>query len=502
MRRLLVAMTIWTVALAICGTASAGDQGGQTPALTKSLINAAMDGDIEQIKLHIAKGTDVNKADQRGTAPISYAAEFGGAEAVQLLLKAGAKVDPKDGSGRTPLISASLQGKKDVVDVLIAAHADVKAKDLAKMTAMHVAAQFGHLDVIESLVKAGGDVNAQDAQMQTPLTIAERRQQTDMIEFLKQNGAKEPVLNMGRGPYGESAYEQGTPQGPVAPATKVEVKIDPNAIREQVKGFEGLADTIKAVDAKSEAEQRGWILRRNDNRVTLVRSAEKQFSDELTFVKGVATEEKAAKTTKAIDDLSAKRKKRNTLIGNALLEERRAAMQEGTDQSGMARGRTAMRGNRTKTAGGTGTTSATNPYGTANTKTPMKKRPEPNEPRIDADTQAQIQAWTSAKAEDKSSLLETVHKLDLAELDSARTVATEEGAKKTAAAISGLMLARQERVEKITKEWKLDDERMQKLQERTGNQPGMYPGTGTRGTTPGTSGQTDQTGTRRTRRYR
>ena len=144
-------------------------------------------------------------------------------------------------------------------------------------------------------------------------------------------------------------------------------------------------------------------------------------------------------------------------------------------------------------------TSATNPYGSPNMKAPMKKRPEPNEPPIDADSQAQIQAWTSGRAQDKSSLLDTVHKLDLVELDDVRAVATEEGAKKTAAAISGLMLARQQRVEKITAAWKADDERMQKLQERTGNQPGMYPGTGPRGTMPG---QTDQTGTRRTRRYR
>jgi hypothetical protein len=496
---------IVTIALATCGTAVAGDQGGQSTTLTKPLRAAAMDGDVQQIKLHIAKGTDVNKADERGTAPINYAAEFGGPEAVQLLLKAGAKVNVKDANGRTPLISASLQGKKDVVDVLLAAGADVKAKDLAQMTAMHVAAQFGRLDVIESLVKAGGDVNAQDAQMQTPLTLAQRGQRADIVEFLKQNGAKEPVMNMGRGPYGDYAGEQGGPQGPgtpATPATNVEVKIDPNVIREQVKGFEGLAEAIKGVDAKSEAEQRGWIQRRNDNRITLVRAAEKQFGEELTFVKSLATQEKAAKTIKAVDDLSAMRKKRNTLIANALLEERRAAMQEATDQSGMTRGRTAMRGNRTKTGGGTGMTSATNPYGTSNMKMPMKKRPEPNEPPIDADTQAQIQAWTSGRAEDKSSLLDTVHKLDLAELDGVRTVATEEGAKKTAAVISGLMLARQERVEKITKEWKIDDERMQKLQERTGNQPGMYPGTGPRGTTPGTPGQTDQTGTRRTRRYR
>jgi len=504
MRRSLIAITIVTIALAICGTAFAGDQGGQSTVPTKPLRAAAVDSDVEQLKLHIARGADVNKADERGIAPLSYAADSpaASAEAVQLLIKAGAKVNVKDTNGRTPLINASLQGNKDVVDVLITAGADVKAKDLGQMTAMHVAAQFGHLEVVEALVKAGGDVNGQDNQMQTPLTLAQRGGKTDIVDFLKQNGAKEPVMDMGRGLYGDYPGQPGGPQGPgmpAAPATNVEVKIDPNAIREEVKGFEGLADAIKGVDAKSDAEQKGWIQRRIDNRMTLVRAAEKQLTEELTFVKGLATQEKAAKTIKAVDDLSAKRKKRNTLIVNALMEERRAAMQEATDQSGMTRGRTAMRGSRTKTGGGAGMTSATNPYGTSNMKMPMKKRPEPNEPPVDADSQAQIQAWTSGRAEDKSGLLDTVHKLDLVELDGVRTVATEEGAKKTAAAISGLMLARQERVEKIAKEWKIDDERMQKLQERTGNQPGMYPGTGARGTTPG---QTDQTGTRRTRRYR
>lgn len=499
MRLVLIAMMTVTILVAISAAASGNDQAGQTTIPSKSLRVAASDGDIEQLKLHIARRTDLNKPDERGTPPICQAAEFGGAEAVQLLVKAGAKVNVKDANGRTPLISAALAGRKDVVDVLLAAGADIKAKDGTQMTAMHVAAQFGRLEVVETLLKAGADVNAEDAMKQTPLTLAQRGNKADVVEFLKQNGAKEPVL---AGPYGEYGYEQGGqgPGTPAAPATNVEVQIDPNAIREQVKGFEGLAAGIKGVDAKSETEVKGWIQRRTDNRITLVRAAEKQFGEELTFVKAVAAEEKAAKTAKAADDLSAARKKRTALIANALLEERRAAKQESTDQSGMGRSRTGMRGSRSKTPGGT---SATSPYGGSSAKMPTKtRRPEPNEPPIDGDTQAQIQAWAGGRAEDKSSLLEAVHKLDLAELEEVRIIATEEAAKKTAAAISGLMLARQERVERIAKEWKIDDERMAKLQERAGNQSGMYPGTGTRGAAPGTPGQTDQTGTRRTRRYR
>jgi hypothetical protein len=110
----------------------------------------------------------------------------------------------------------------------------------------------------------------------------------------------------------------------------------------------------------------------------------------------------------------------------------------------------------------------------------------------------------NAKAESKDSLLQSVHRLDLAELDELRAVATEDEAKRTAAAISGIMLARQERVDRITKEWTADDERQKKLQERLGTQQGgMYPGTGQRGVRGATGPtQEQQGGATRGRRYR
>lgn len=289
-----------------------------------------------------------------------------------------------------------------------------------------------------------------------------------------------------------------------APTTNVEVKIDPNAIREQVKGFEGLAVAIKAVEDKSDAEEKGWVQRRIDNRVALLGAAGKQFGDELTFIKQVATEEKAAKTVAAIDQLVAKRKQRSLVVADALREERRATMEQSRDTMGAERGRGVNRGNRGRGAD-TGTQSANGPYGNSgNRMTKAPVRAEPNKPPVDGDTQAQTQSWVSAKAESKDALLTAVHKLDLAELEALRTVAAEEAAKKTAATISGIMLARQERVDKIVKQWKADDEHQAKLQERTGAQPGMTPGTGQRGTMRGRTGQqeTQQPGTTGGRRYR
>jgi len=139
--------------------------------------------------------------------------------------------------------------------------------------------------------------------------------------------------------------------------------------------------------------------------------------------------------------------------------------------------------------------------------TRTRARTEPNRPPVDGDTAAQIQAWLGGKPEGKDALLTAVNKLDLAELDALRTLATEEEAKRTAAAIGGIMVARQGRVARITNEWKLDDERQAKLQERMGTQQqgqqGMYGVRGQRGARGGAAGQnTQQPGTTGTRRYR
>jgi len=500
---------IVSLALLALGTTAVPAQDAALP--SKRLYQAASDGDIEQLKLHIARKTDLNKPDERGYPALCYAAEWANLQTVKLLLDAGAKATAAGPENRTALIGAAQGGKADIVDALIAAGADVKAKDGSQSTALHLAAAMGHLQIVQALIKAGADVNAEDRMTQTPLMLAQRRQQTEIVDLLKANGAKEPVLlRPGMDPYGDQAGT-GQGQGPVtAPATTVEVKLDPNAIREQVKAFDGLAGTIKAVNDKGDSEVKGWIQRRIDNRVTLLRSAEKQFADELAFIKTAATAEKATKTVPAIDQLLGKRKQRNVAIGEALREERRTAMEQNADSmnTGMGRGRGVNRPTMSRgRTGGTTTQGANSPYGNTGTTMPRAAaRPEPNKPPIDGDTQAQIQAWVNGKPESKDTLLTAVSKLDLAELDALRTIATEEAAKRTAATIGGIMVARQERVDRITKEWKLDDERQAKLQERMGTQQqqqGTYGVRGQRGTRGGTTGQnTQQSGTTGTRRYR
>jgi hypothetical protein len=219
------------------------------------------------------------------------------------------------------------------------------------------------------------------------------RKQTEMVDFLKQQGAKEPVVVNPDAPYGEygAPYGEGQAAVPGVLEAVPEVVIDPNVIRPQVAAFAGLAEAIKVVDDKGISEQKGWMQRRVDNRTIQIRAGEKQFNEELAFVKKTATEEKAAKTITVIDELSAKRKTRCDDVYKELSRMRRAAMQETRTQRPWAAAHHHAPGPPRSGAG-----QGSDPYETTTARMRQAARPEPNEPPIDPVTAAQIDAWLEA----------------------------------------------------------------------------------------------------------
>jgi ankyrin repeat protein len=88
------------------------NQGGPSQSgPTKSVQQAAIDGDVAQIKMHIAKGSDLNKADQYGYTPLKRAIEGHHPEAAIAIIESGkADLNAKDREGRTPLIVAVSMG--------------------------------------------------------------------------------------------------------------------------------------------------------------------------------------------------------------------------------------------------------------------------------------------------------------------------------------------------------------------------------------------------------
>ena len=158
------------------------------PDMKWSIHGAARFGDIEEVKQHLAAGTDVNeKADKTGVTPLHFASGEGHMEVVKLLITKGADVNAKSDDGRTPLISART---KEIAELLIAKGADVDAKDNDGWTPLHNAVVNRPKEVTELLIAKGSDVNAKEQNGRTPLDWAIKSNKKSTASFLRKHGGK------------------------------------------------------------------------------------------------------------------------------------------------------------------------------------------------------------------------------------------------------------------------------------------------------------------------
>jgi cytohesin len=191
-----------------------------------SISKAAIKGNIEAIKQHIAAGTDVN-AKGRGffQTPLQFAANKGHKEIAELLIAEGADVNAKGWKGLTPLHDAAYYGHKEIAELLVAKGADVNAKvvsgvrqgetplDAANATnqseiadllrkhggktsewfkaeeSIHIAAKIGHFEAVRQHLAAGADVTAIDHEGNTPLHHAAYKGHKKIVELLIAKGA-------------------------------------------------------------------------------------------------------------------------------------------------------------------------------------------------------------------------------------------------------------------------------------------------------------------------
>ena len=458
----------------------------------KSLAQAVVDGDIERVKTLISEGADINSKNRMGWTLLQTAIRNRRTEIVTMLIEKGADVNVKDNRGWTPLHFASETGQKAVVEQLIAKGAEINVMDGRANNALSLAKKNNHKEVADLLVKNGA-------------------QEPDPSALYGDRLYSSPAAN--RNPNSGRLTQTGTSAGNVGqPSVAVDLLADPNEIKTRVKTFDGLEKSVKLVSDKSTNEKRQWLQTRYDNRTTLVRAVDKQFEDEIDFVRKVAVEESATKTVEAIDSLRTNRRKRSLKVNRELLVQKRERRQtESTSTRGRTtgmstRGRTSMRGQ----ASGTNTTGTV--YGRGAVSVPRGGYESENAGRpavqLDPQTEEQIRMWTQATPDNKLELAKAIHPQIQAEISSIRTIAVEEKAKKTTAAIDGLLLARKERFDGLVikmEEEKRKLQEAQSLRNRT-NVPGQAIQQNSRlrgrttGRTTGTQTDTQQRGTRTRRR--
>jgi len=417
----------------------------------KDLHQAAVDGDLDGVKTLIGQGADVNA--KKGT--MDY----------------------------TPLHGAARNGHKEVVELLLANGADINAKERSSKTPLFLAVEYGRKEIVELLVGKGADVNAATMGSENALSMARKNGNAEIVDFLTKNGATDPVVS---GLYGDEYYggepgmasegRRGTGRtgvvGAVAqPAVEENLLADPNEITARIKTFPGLEQAIVDLAKKSSSEMRYWAQTRSDNRTILARAVQKQLDDEFAVVRKTAVEEKATKTTEAIDKLLEKKKDRDKEVGTALRELRREEMAgQSTRGGGRTRGSTRTSG-RTSGRGyssGYGAGASSGGYaaggragggsyggyedlgagGTSASRGRAGRMAAGAQPeQLDPDTQEEIRLWEQATPDKKVELAKSLHTLTYGDFAYIRRLAVEEEAKKTTATIDGILLARQVRLD-------------------------------------------------------
>jgi ankyrin repeat protein len=155
-----------------------------------TVVTAARDADVAEVRKQIAAGSDVNATEADGTSALLWAAHQGSPEIVSLLLQAGADPNAANNFGVTPLLEAARYGDVATIKALLDGGADVQAAAREGETPVMAAARTGNVEAVRLLIERGADVNAAESlQEQTALMWAAAEGHLEVVDVLLDNGA-------------------------------------------------------------------------------------------------------------------------------------------------------------------------------------------------------------------------------------------------------------------------------------------------------------------------
>ncbi len=126
----------------------------ETPYDVLKLSSEIVRGNIQQVRISIATGTDLNAIRADGWTHLATASYHGRTKIAELLIQSGADVNLKKGNfihgdGRTPLMIASQRGHIEMVRLLLEEGADITIENPHNKTAIRLAEDAGRTDIVK-----------------------------------------------------------------------------------------------------------------------------------------------------------------------------------------------------------------------------------------------------------------------------------------------------------------------------------------------------------------
>jgi ankyrin repeat protein len=169
------------------------------PSATR-LADAAMNGDRAVVRTLLKQKVDVNAAQGDGMTALHWAALQDDLEMLKLLIAAGANVTAASREGAiTPIFLACSNGNAAIVEALLHAGAGPNTVNANKTTALMMAASSGSPDTVKILLDHGADVNAKEGvHGQTALMFAAALNRAAVIKLLMTRGADAGIITGAR----------------------------------------------------------------------------------------------------------------------------------------------------------------------------------------------------------------------------------------------------------------------------------------------------------------
>lgn len=143
---------------------------------------------VEEARVLVERGHDVNGTDKEARTPLHLAARFDNVDVARFLLANGANVNAAMPRGWTPLHYAARHASIEMVKLLVENGANVNAAMEHGLSVAHIAAEKGRVEVIEYLAQNGVDMDAATWRGLSVIQVAVKQSSVDVVQFYLDGG--------------------------------------------------------------------------------------------------------------------------------------------------------------------------------------------------------------------------------------------------------------------------------------------------------------------------